>query len=51
MPQTKEHSTYLKQDCQMKITCTYLLPYLADEKNNDQKTTLTNKRSGGGKKL
>ncbi len=35
----------------MKITCTYLLPYLADQKNNDQKTALTYKRSDGGKYL
>lgn len=35
----------------MKITATYLLPNLADQKNNDQNTALNYKRSGGGEYL
>lgn len=38
----------MKQDCQLKITLHFLLAYLADQRNNDQKTALTNKIYGGG---
>lgn len=51
MPQTKEYSAPLKQDCQLKIMLYFLLAYLADQKNNDQKTALANKIHGGGKYL
>lgn len=37
-PQTKEHSTQLKHDCQMKITVIYLLTYLGEQENTEQKT-------------
>ena len=30
--ENKEQSTQLKHHCQLKITCTYLLPYLAEQK-------------------
>jgi len=39
----------LKQDYQLKITLHFLLASLAEQKNNDHKTALTYKRSGGGK--
>lgn len=39
--ENKEHSAYLKQDCQVKIAYTYLLPYIAEQEYTDQKTTLT----------
>lgn len=47
--ENKEHSAQFKHHHQLKTTDTYLLPYLADPKNNDQKKALTYKRSGGGK--
>ena len=50
-PQTKEHGTQLKQDYQLKITLHFLLASLAEQENNDHKTALTCKRSGGGKYL
>ena len=50
-PQTKEHSTQLKHDCQMKITHHFLLAYLAVQENNNQKTPLTNKIHSGVENL
>lgn len=51
MSETKEHITQLKHDCQLKITLHFLLAYLADQRNNDQKTALTMKIYSGGKYL
>lgn len=41
----------MKQDCQLKIMLYFLLPNLADQKNNDKKIALINKIISGGKYL